>query len=164
MYISCTVVALTIQLVLLPSHLTHCTNPLLDLAQRSYVSVPSAVTGRFGVTCLRLVLVSSALTVQPFIFSSFLVVARRHYRYTGQVARCRVVQQEDNQQSIAAETHVVLPQMRKMPQWHPESNTTMCPSRSLADRRAENLGPDFLVWRGSRRAGKSEEEGTVTHR
>ena len=32
-------------------------------------------------TCLRLVLVSSALTVQP-ISSSFLVVARRHYRYT----------------------------------------------------------------------------------
>ena len=39
------------------------------------------MTGRFGVTCLRLVLVSPALTVH-FILSSFLVVARRHYRYT----------------------------------------------------------------------------------
>ena len=38
------------------------------------------MTGGFGVTCLRLVLVSTALTVHP-IFSSFLVVARRHYRY-----------------------------------------------------------------------------------
>ena len=39
------------------------------------------MTGRFGVTCLHLVLVSSALTVH-FTLSSFLVVARRHYRYT----------------------------------------------------------------------------------
>ena len=39
------------------------------------------MTGGFGVTCLRLVLVSSALTVH-FTFSSFLVVARRHYRYS----------------------------------------------------------------------------------
>ena len=38
------------------------------------------MTGGFGVTCLRLVLVSSALTVH-YSFSSFLVVARRHYRY-----------------------------------------------------------------------------------
>ena len=38
------------------------------------------MTGGFGVTCLRLVLVNLALTVHP-LFSSFLVVARRHYRY-----------------------------------------------------------------------------------
>ena len=40
------------------------------------------MTGGFGVTCLRLVLVSTALTVH-LIFSSFLVVVRRHYRYSG---------------------------------------------------------------------------------
>ena len=81
MYISSAVVTLAIQLVLLPSHPIHCTSLLLDLVQRSYVSVPSAVTGGFGVTCLRPALVINALTVH-LSFSSFLVVARRHYRYT----------------------------------------------------------------------------------
>ena len=42
------------------------------------------MTGGFGVTCLRPVLVINALTVH-FNSSSFLVVVRRHYRYIGGV-------------------------------------------------------------------------------
>ena len=78
--------------------------------------------------------------------ASKLVGVQKAVGFAGPVVRRRVVQQENYQRPTVADIHVAFLQMLR---WYPVVNATMF------------LG--ILVRLGNRRAGNSEEEGSVTH-